>query len=79
MDIIQIIRIINASTHKEYMKTLLALLFLTSCVTARDLQSPNRRERDRRFFIQCVKDLYNQGLSEANAIEACKEAMTQPN
>ena len=61
------------------MKLLLALLLLTSCVTTQGLKSPTRREKDRMFFINCVKDLYGQGLSEGNAIQACKESMLQPN
>lgn len=62
------------------MKLLLALLLFSSCITNMPNRGPlSRREADRSFFIKCVKDLYTQGLSEANAIEACKEAMSQPN
>ncbi len=58
----------------------LALLLLVGCVTTEGVkQGPSRRERDRQFYVWCLKELYNQGISEQAAIQACEKALDQPN
>jgi hypothetical protein len=56
---------------------LLFLILVGGCVTTQ--QPLTRREKDQRFFIHCIKDVYNQGISEAEAHKICVDAMNQPN
>jgi hypothetical protein len=62
------------------MKLLLLLLLLVSCAELMQPHRPNvasevsPRSKSKREFIECIRRLWGDGISEKMAVKACKEA-----
>ena len=56
------------------MKLLLLLLLLTSCAQLqRTSDSSNYRDRQRESYKKCMKELFNEGISEERSHLVCKD------